>query len=256
MTLPRYAFAKLPTPILNTPHFKDVFRMPLALDTQNLLRAVEAVALPGTKFQLLSPPENLVQKVITRDYPGHDLYVDSRFLDFSIALPEERIANLPKPSQILERLHAKLGLPYVWGGNWGDGIEEMLTFYPPSKLLDALSKTMWTLKGLDCSGLLYEATDGFTPRNTSQLIRFGKSVSIHQSSVKMIAERLRPLDLIVWSGHVVIVENGKEVIESRHPLGVIRTSLIPRLREIMQERHPVDDWDTTCGPRFVVRRWI
>lgn len=249
-----YAIAAIPAPILNTPHFSDVFRYPLPLDSQNLLRAVEAVALPGTKFRI-AEDHGQICKVTTDEYLGTDLYVDRRFLEVSTAVPTERKRLLPSVEKILDSMRHSLGLPYIWGGNWSPGIEEMLAFYPPGKPLDPYSYSVWLLKGLDCSGLLFEATQGVTPRNTSQLVRYGEPLSICGLQPEEIIAKLRPLDLIVWSGHVIVVENQEHAIESRHPIGVVRSSLLLRLREVLQERRAVDDWDSTLGPRFVVRRF-
>lgn len=250
-----YAIATLPTPLLNTPCFSDVFRYPLPLDSQGLLRAVELVALPGTKF-CIEQQQGQICKVSTIEYSGCELYADRRFLRLASSAFPEKKPVLPSFIEIMERLKSRLGLPYVWGGNWGKGIENMLDFYPPGKELDPLSYAMWTLKGVDCSGLLYEATDGATPRNTSQLVRFGRPVVIRGKDASDIISELKPLDLIVWSGHVIIVEDKNHVMESRHPFGVIRTSLVPRLREVMHDKDPVNDWDSTIGPRFVIRRWM
>lgn len=250
-----YAIAKLPTPILNTPLFSDVFRFPLPLDSQNLLRAVETVALPGTKFRILAENPGGILKVATSEYSGCDLYVDRRFLKAAKADHPERQPEIPALEEILSGMRDRLYLPYVWGGNWGRGIDQMLQFYPPACQLDPISHAMWTLRGVDCSGLLFEVTRGATPRNTSQLVRFGRPVPIKGMALSSIVSSLKPLDLIVWAGHVIIIEDDRRVIESRNPVGVIRTTTIARLREIMQEREPVDDWDTTLGPRFVIRRW-
>ncbi|MBC8489998.1 MAG: hypothetical protein H8D45_28615 [Bacteroidetes bacterium] len=48
----------------------------------------------------------------------------------------------------------------------------------------------------------------------------------------------------------------KNSIESRPPNGVQKNDLLKRLKEVMEERQPVDDWDSSEGERFVVRRWV
>ncbi|HPE85225.1 MAG TPA: hypothetical protein PLO43_03500, partial [Chlamydiales bacterium] len=83
-----------------------------------------------------------------------------------------------------------------------------------------------TFAGVDCSGLLYEASYGLTPRNTSELISFGEERSL---------ENLQPLDLLVWKGHVVIVLDPYHTIESRLGKGVVITPLADRLSEIERE---------------------
>ena len=148
----------------------------------------------------------------------------------------------------MSAVNSGVGTGYVWGGNvaegvvdrWGDG-----------------SRTL--LAGLDCSGLLYEATGGFTPRNTSSLVNYGKAVPIAGKSAAAIAAGLQPLDLIVWPGHVLIVIDGGKLIESRlvcgNPAEGVRIRPLGRaLEEIMKSRRPVESISGK-GKEFVVRRW-
>ncbi|MBK8982124.1 MAG: hypothetical protein IPM38_07325 [Ignavibacteria bacterium] len=67
---------------------------------------------------------------------------------------------------------------------------------------------------------------------------------------------LKPLDLIVWSGHVIVTLDKNTVIESSPEDGVHRSDLTERLNEVMTERSAVNDWASTTGKRFVIRRWI
>ena len=53
-----------------------------------------------------------------------------------------------------------------------------------------------------------------------------------------------------------MVFNEKTSIESRPPKGVQKSNFLDRLKEVMEERRPVDDWDSSEGERFVVRRWV
>ena len=115
------------------------------------------------------------------------------------------------------------------------------------------------LAGVDCSGLLYEATNGFTPRNTSALLHFGKNVSIAGKSRQAITALLQPLDLLVWPGHVIIVIDGGNAIESRlvcqePDKGVRIRPLADAMSEIMKKRRPADEVQND-REEFVVRRW-
>ena len=141
-------------------------------------------------------------------------------------------------------------------GNYGDGVIEMLNFYKPSSELDEDTKVSWCLKGLDCSGLIYQATNGSTPRNTSSLIQYGTGLKISGKNDTAIYQMLKPLDLIVWKGHVIIVLDNNTIIESKPPKGVQKNDLFNRLKEVMEERQPVDDWDSSESGRFVVKRWV
>ena len=112
----------------------------------------------------------------------------------------------------------------------------------------------------------FAATDGWTPRNTSSLVRYGTPLEIRGKNAQEIAASLKPLDLIVWDGHVVIVLDEAQTVESRMDHepenpglqgGVRRRGLEDRLQEILAERVPVNGGDD-CekeGECFVVRRW-
>jgi len=254
------AIAKIPTPILNVCDFKSIFGgsngCSLPLDAQGLLRAVEMIALPGTLLHLLESKGDMIYRVAYPDYPADELFVDSRFLQPATIESSQKKAALPSCPVILERLASLEGHPYIWGGNWGSGIPQLLHYYPPQQKLDEKMRTIWTLQGVDCSGFLYEATEGFTPRNTSQLVRFGTSLPIQGKSAQEIIKLLKPLDMIVWRGHVVFVFDHQTAIESRHRFGVVKTSLLSRLFEIMQERAPANAWDSQATtPHFVINRW-
>ncbi len=224
----------------------------LALDEKGLLRAVETVAFSHTKFEILEVLDRGIARVKTQEYLGESLYVDLRFLQRIDHTTQERPCALPPSKIILEKMDTLLGFPYVWGGSF-PGIPRMLEFYPPAKPLPENLKKIWTFHGVDCSGLLYWATDGFTPRNTSQLVTFGKSLKIENVSHQEIQKMVRPLDLLVWKGHVIIIINSEETIESRAGFGVVKRNLLERLSEIAQQRKPVNTWDSSES--FVINRW-
>jgi hypothetical protein len=229
----RFATANIPTPILNSPNF-PFHGTRLPIDEQGLLRCIETIALPGTKFQIISEPSPTVYQVTTCDYPGDQLFVDRRFLSPATQKTPERRSRLPSVQKIVDHLLSLEGATYIWGGNWSTGIPEMLQFYPPEEPLDPMTHLIWTLKGVDCSGLLYEATDGFTPRNTPQLIDFGTTISVPE----------KPLDLIVWKGHVIIALDSHRAIESKGGVGVIQSDLqrIKRLLEFKKTPFLVKRW--------------
>lgn len=262
-----YAVAERPAPVLNTPDFFSVFGgadgRTLKTDRSGLIREVEFVALPGTVFEIESTYRDagvLIYKVRTTEYPSgaEGLYVDSRFVKVSNQPPAPRRKLLPPKKTILERMQRNVGAPYVWGANAAEGIPELLRFYPPEGKIPAGERDLWTLKGLDCSGLLYEAADGTTPRNTSALIHFGKAVPVKGLTARQIAARLEPLDLIVWKGHVIIVLDKTHTIESCQSCsergGVTVRGLLTVLGQIMETRTPENVYPTS-GRAFVVRRW-
>ncbi len=253
----KLARAKAPTPVLKTPHFSSIFGggngRTLPVDNQGLLREIELVALKGTIIKMIEKCEGFVWRVEISNYPADALYADQRFLEELEALALEKKPVLPSLETVMERMVKLVGLPYIWGGNWSAGIPALLALYPPSDEISDDLRTLWALKGVDCSGLLYEATDGFTPRNTSELIHYGSPVLIENKSVTEIQKLVRPLDLIVWKGHVVIVVDSEKTIESRHLHGVVIAPLKDRLKEVLQTRTPKNSWSD--GNHFVIRRW-
>lgn len=248
---PSYAVATEATPVLNRADFQSALT---TRDECGQLRAVEFVALPGTVFTITGEEKtgsHAALRVTTEDYPyptTKGYYVDSRSVQLADGKPAQRLRRLPTEEAIIAGMKTRLGKGYVWGGNvaegvtdrWGDGRRTLLA-------------------GLDCSGLLYEATAGYTPRNTSSLATYGRGVPIAGKGAAAIAAGLRPLDLIVWPGHVLIVIDGGNVIESRlvcgNPAeGVRIRPATMALAEIMKSRRPTDRISGT-GKEFVVRRW-
>ena len=272
-----YAIAQLPTPVLNTSDFPFVFGnkdgKTLHLDDSGLIREVEFVALPETAFEIeevIHGTAATIYRVTTEDYPyptRKGYFIDSRFVNTVNYKPENRPQKLPSHKVIVNNLLSAEGSRYIWGGNYRAGIPEILTFYPPHIPLRQNIKDQWILKGLDCSGLLYEATNGYTPRNTSSLISFGETVPIATLSSEQIIQKLKTLDILVWKGHVIIVIDRDRTIESRldydtilkgNQGGVRIRTLKEVLDETLKERVPVNQYSDVVEEgkkKFVVRRW-
>jgi len=270
-----YAIAALPAPVLNTPDFAAVFGgrdgKTLHLDPSGLIREVEFAALPGTAFRIeerLKRGSRTIYRVTTDDYPyptKNGYFIDSRFVRTADSPPLPRKRLLPAKQRVIDNLLAARGSRYVWGGNWRSGIPQLLQFYPPASGFHPSPATleMWQLAGVDCSGLLYEATNGYTPRNTSVLVEYGRGVPIAGLNAKRIIRQVEPLDLIVWSGHVQIVLDRERVIESRlGPTGKGGGVIVRPLREalmgLLKERVPLDAYPPAAArgvKGFVIRRW-
>ncbi len=218
--------ARLPTPIFNTSEIAALFRLPLPLDHRGFLLQLETIALPGTIFQLQKKISDQVYQITTLAYSGEKLFVDLRFLG------DETISSAPLPSitQLQSRLLSFLGTRYLWGGNWKEGVPEMLSLFPPPRALTPEEKSLWCLCGVDCSGLLYEATNGFLPRNTSDQVKMGRVLSSGDPPL--------PLDLLFYRqhgvGHVLALLDETTCIESRATKGGV---LLTPLKERMSELH-------------------
>jgi len=272
-----FAVAKLPTPVLHTPDFHFVFGgkdgKTLHLDKTGIIREVEFIALPHTAFKIedtIKKGNATIYKITTNEYPypsTRGYFIDSRFVTTTDREPVPRPKILPTKEAIIKNLLSAEGSRYLWGGNYKEGISQMLSFYPPSSLLSQEVKAQWIQQGVDCSGLLYEATNGCTPRNTSSLVSFGEPVKIAGLNTEQIIKILEPLDLMVWGGHLIIVLDKERTIESRldydtqqggNQGGVRIRKLKEVIDETLQERISVENYseETSAGKqKFVVRRW-
>ncbi|KAF0144033.1 MAG: hypothetical protein FD156_2190 [Nitrospirae bacterium] len=261
-----YAVAVLPTPVLKTPDFYSVFGgkdgRTLRLTQKNMVEEVEFVALRDTVFTIektIRKDAYEILKVKTEDYPyptQRGYYIDSRFVEKKNEKPHGRARALPDKNAIINKLVSAKGAIYVWGGNYVKGIPEMVEFYKPAGKLSEEVQDRWILKGVDCSGLLYEATDGYIPRNVESLFNFGSPVDIKGLNPDEIAKKLKPLDLIVYKRHVVIVLDNRQAIQSTIAEGVHLRSLAGIIRTISETMTPVTDpREEGIADKFVVRRW-
>lgn len=271
----QYATALLPTPVFNIPDFPHIFGgnngKTLKMTRYQQIRELEFIALPETAFRIkgvIKKDNKTIYKVTTNYFPANkNLFVDSRFVKTIENKPVERPRQLPQKEVIVENLLSAEGTAYAWGGNIRNGIPEMLSFYPTSPDINHELRDRWMLKGLDCSGLLYDATNGYTPRNTNDLMDFGDPVPIAGMSVKQIIDRIEPLDLIIWQRHVIIIIDKDRVIESRLDYdkkkpgcqGGVRVRMLREvLEETLKNKVPDDDYPfktKTGKKRFVIRRW-
>lgn len=262
-----YAVSKYPTPVLNTPNINSVYGgkdgNTLKKSKSGLVKELEYVAYIGSSFEILDIINNgshSVYKVFAPDYSipelSIELFIDSRFVDTTSVKPEQRTAKLPAKEEVIKFMYDNIGALYVWGGNNIEGVDQMFTYYPPKGKLTAKEEKEWGLKGLDCSGLIYQATDGYTPRNTHQLVYYGKSVEIEGLNTSQIISKVEPLDLIVWKGHVIVILDSKTTIQSAHSAwGVVKKDLESVLRQIISKRKAVNEWVNDKSKQFVIRRW-
>lgn len=271
-----YAVAKYPTPVFNTMDFIPSLCQPadrsLKKSVDCKISHLEFIAFPGTVFKIEAEGKyknSTIYKVTTEEYPdvsGTGYFIDGRFVKLSKEKPRERARKLPGKEKIFRELVSSQGLPYLWGGNFKSGVPEMLRFYG-GFCLNKNSKKKLLLEGLDCSGLLYWATGGYTPRNSKDLLKYGNPVHIKNLTAGEIIENLKPLDLIVWDGHVIIILDRRRVIESReyyrtgenkHAGGVRIRLLKDVLKETLKSKTPLDDIEEitkTGKKKFVIRRW-
>lgn len=81
-------------------------------------------------------------------------------------------------------------------------------------------------------------------------------VDIKGMSPDEISKKLKPLDIIVYQRHVVIVLNSREVIESTISRGMHVKNLLSAVRAVSEIMQPANDYKGDGkGDKFIVRRW-
>lgn len=274
------ARANGPTPIFYTGGLSNIFGgatgTGLLLDEYHQVDPLETVALSGATFHIVGVSldhEHIIYQVTTPDYPyatEKGYYIDARFVDvfwMPLAILPHRERQLPSQETILANLRNSHGLPYIWGGNVPTGVPKLLEYHPPKWFVDESLRAKWTFRGVDCSGLLYAATDGFTPRNTSEIVNFGTGLDIAGKTSEEIISMLQPLDIIARKGHMLIVLNQSEVIQSKLDYGTGTIGFqngvkISPLKDILDELllthiplNSVDDPGPEGKKKLVIRRW-
>jgi hypothetical protein len=215
-----FAVTKEYTPLFNTERIDEIFKSKLPFDHRFLLPQLETVLFPNAVLEVIRECPQSFQ-VKTREYPASfPLFADKRSVRLTKDRIEERHRKCPKKEQFLERLLSFPKCPYIWGGTNPHGIPQWIDYYPPKRALSSFEFAYWIFRGVDCSGLLYHVTDGFTPRNTKELYTFGSEVN-----------EPKPFDLVLYPGHVLIVLPNEKVIECRHLNGIVVSSLKERLKE-------------------------
>jgi cell wall-associated NlpC family hydrolase len=211
---------------------------------------LETVLLPGTVVEAVTTKidngaQNALIEIKTSAYKSNTpLYVIPQCINEIQPTTEK---ETPDISTILQKLKKQKGKPYFWGSNCPDPILELKKIVP-TNFLESIEEENTPFQGFDCSGLLYWASNGITPRNTSDLLSFGNKVDVTGLSVEDIQKKIRPLDLIVWQGHVIIVIDRDTVIESTQGKGVVTTPFSKRYPE-------ATDIANKKNKNLFVRRW-
>jgi len=227
-SIPSFAKTISSAPLLNKPRF--IFE--LSKDSQNRFIELETIIFPYVLLELVEQVAPEIWEIKTKEYPSSSqLYIDSKFFN-PIPIPLEREIELPSREEVVETMKKLEGIRYFWGGSYPYGIPNILKFYPHIQDRDDLSDLI--CQGIDCSGLLYFASNGWTPRNTSQLIHFGTKICESSLSSEELQTILKPLDIIVWKGHVIIAVSHDTVIESRIDKGVVFSPLKKRFPEVQK----------------------
>lgn len=207
---------------LNQSHFsKDSFH----LNKNGHPKAFECSLVPGMTGELLS--ETSSSYLVKFPFYSKELYVLKNH-----AVMSSDFDSFEKVSveEIFFRLHSCKGMPYLWGGNHKGLTTSFMEIFGYQGI-EVREKRALMLYGIDCSGLLFYATNYQTPRNTSELQYAG--VAIANIDVK-------PLDLILTKGHVAIILPNRLVIQSKQNRGVYLTLLDKELYLLNKHKTRVD----------------
>lgn len=225
-----YVVATKPTPVFNTDNLEKVFWDPASFDDKFLLRQLEVVLYPNSLFEVVSDRGDLFE-VRTDEYiPTSTFFIHKHFVQ-KTNTPKKREKKMPTREEIIRRLETFPNCMYIWGANVPEGIPDLFKLYPPKRPLTPFESTYLQFKGVDCSGLLYHVTDGCTPRNTRDLMTFGEQVS-----------HVKPLDIIVWPGHVLIALPGERLIECRIFDGLVLSPQNDRLKQLEDKPYHIIRW--------------
>ncbi len=250
----------------------------LILDDWQQIDPTETILFPKSvvHVQKILPKNGYtLLEVTSKEYPydSDPHYIDARLLQvYQVSTPlRKRIIVLPTRTMIINRLRSQVGKPYVWWGNALGWVPYLETLYRPQHTLDTPMRKKWILDGWDCSGILYWATNGYTPRNTSKLITFGTGLEIAGKSATEIAALVKPLDIIVWKWHNMIVIDQKHILESTvnftgtwlssEPNGVRIRWIEEALTELIEVKNRIwvneySDSVPEGKKKFVIRRWF
>jgi hypothetical protein len=121
-----------PCPVLNTPDFKAVFSgASLPLNEKGHPHHFEFVALPGMRFFVEGAASTHILQIQWPEYGAIKLYIDKRLTKQVFGKGSEKKTPLSAQT-LLQKMERRIGVSYVWGGNWADGVREMVALYPPS----------------------------------------------------------------------------------------------------------------------------
>lgn len=252
----KIAVAEKPTPILNVDDFDEAYGVlcgSLMLNQRYFFTPLEMIAFEGTIFKVIKEVNELALEVSLDSYPtSYPLYIDRRLVQISEELTQQKQILLPSKKEIIKKMRSCIGMPYLWGGNTLKPLQYIENLYPIHQL-SFLEQKMALCEGIDCSGLIYAATNGFTPRNTSELVNFGSFVDIEGKKPEEI--ELKPLDLLVYKGHVMIAIDHHEVIQSKEKFGCYTTKSRAILRQLLKKYKASNSWNTK-EDLLVVKRWF
>ena len=264
--LKRYAVSVSPTVMYNAANIFAPYDVSDGVlesrDEDGLVTQVQAQAVPGTGWEIVGEETVSGMRVYNAknlefwQAPDTQYFIDARAVELTDDKPPLRDVLIPGADDLqrklleVHNLNSQDKIHYVWGGNTLEGIPAHKEWYGSGVDLDSLSdrdKKQFLIQGLDCSGLLYHITNGAAPRACYWLKNFGDSVPIQGKSAKSITETLRPLDMILFQGHVALVMDKDSTIEMRNPVNprgdkdLAISAIADQVNDLLENKEPVDE---------------
>ena len=192
------------TPLFNDPEFLEKMRANGGVDATFHNRLLETELFPKRKVSVVHQHGKAVE-VLCKDYPSEKkLYTLSSFLEEGKEVAKK---SMPPKKEMLARLQRFPKIPYLLGGT-----TPFATDLPIFLVGDLFADRNRRLFGIDCTGLLYFVSEGNVPRN-----------SLDYLEAFFVVERLLPLDVVWFPGHVILYLGEGKCIESREVDGVTRS---------------------------------
>jgi hypothetical protein len=250
----KYVSTNTYSPVFNIPHiykFLSELDGEVKSDKKGLVAEISFVAPPGKEFEIIEEIEQSGYTILkVKPVDSEKIYyLDSRFIEQSSGeyIQKGKLSG----EEIIRNLKAMEGYPYEYGGSIANGVYKFEQMYDIKGL-----KEKWKPKGLDCSGLIYQATNGLTPRTSNALTEFGEGLDIEDKELDEIIGMIEPLDIIGYPGHVLIAVDKNSIMESSPKKGVRILQIETRLKQLMKDREPVNDVSGKNKNKiFVIRRW-
>lgn len=183
-----------------------------------------AKVLPTDRRVTVEPHDDVVVRVVTsayHRYTDEPMYALRGVLDPFHGACTPGAGRAPSRERVITRLLELLDTPYLFGGTSEQGsvrqrdvLLELGAFAAEDfehAELDRIARS----HGVDCSGLLNAATDGFFIGDSRDTVQLGPVVAIREgTSADEVARMLEPLDVLVWKGHMVVALGDGRIIQS------------------------------------------
>lgn len=186
-----------------------------------------AKVLPGgSVIQLGESLGNLVEVVGCKYKPFHPKKLFAiRGLCRAQKFLEWECRRLPSSKETLQRIVMLAGLPYLYGGSAPFGslaqAEKLieLGLFKKEDLNNPELRQLMMSSGVDCSGLFNYGTNYHFFGDTRHVYDFFKRGLVVlpeevKASPKKIANHLRPLDIIIYRGHMMVVIDTGFVVQA------------------------------------------